>query len=58
MIATRQRHAGARVAGVPRRREQGRYSALNALGERLVEVCRPDDDSNDAQRGEAADEES
>ena len=53
----RQRRAGARVVGIPRRREQGRHSARDALVERLVEVCRPDDDGKDAERGEAADEE-
>ena len=53
----RQRRASARVADVSRRGEQGRHSARDALVERLVEVCRPDDDGKDAERGEAADEE-
>ena len=44
-------------AGVPRRQEKERHSMWNALVERLVEVCRPDDDGKDAERSVAADEE-
>ena len=52
----RQRRAGVRGAGIPRRREQGRHGAPDTLVERLSEVCRhDDDDGKDASRGEAAD---
>ena len=44
----RQRRAGVRVAGVPRRREQGRHGARDTLVERLSEVCRPDNNSKEA----------
>ena len=44
-------------AGVPRRQEKEWHSMWDALVERLVEVCRPDDDSKDAERSVAADEE-